>query len=138
MRPSEGEGKKGAEADRPRGRTTAAGQFGFSHSTVGGTTFTPPRRAVTGGRAIPGDFAEQCRLTLDAVRLAVRAAGGTLDDIVTMTVFVTDLEHYPVFSQIRKEFFPENFPASAAVGVAGLVPPGAMIEIQATAVVGEA
>jgi enamine deaminase RidA (YjgF/YER057c/UK114 family) len=77
-------------------------------------------------------------LTLDAIRLAVEAAGGTLDDIVTMTVFITDLQRYPVFGDVRKEFFPERFPASAAVGVAGLVPPGAMIEIQATAVLGEA
>jgi 2-iminobutanoate/2-iminopropanoate deaminase len=116
-----------------------AAQYGFSHCVVSGSHVYIAGQCGHGeGGAIPGDFAEQCRLTLDAVRLAVEAAGGTLDDIVTMTVFVTDLERYPVFSEVRKEFFPENFPASAAVGVAGLVPPGAMIEIQATAVVGEA
>jgi enamine deaminase RidA (YjgF/YER057c/UK114 family) len=90
------------------------------------------------GGAIPEDFAEQCRLVLDAIRLAVEAAGGTLADVVTMTVYVTDLAAYPVFSEVRKEYFPSDFPASAAVGVAGLVPPGAKIEIQATAVLGEA
>ena len=100
-----------------------AGQFGFSHCVVSGSHVYIASKCGDGkGGAIPSDFAEQCRLTLDAVRLAVEAAGGTLDDIVTMTVFVTDLEHYPVFSQIRKEFFPKNSPASAAVGVAAWCP----------------
>jgi enamine deaminase RidA (YjgF/YER057c/UK114 family) len=115
-----------------------ASQFGFSHCVVSGNqVFIAGQCGHGEGGAIPSDFAEQCRLTLDAVRLAVEAAGGTLDDVVTMTVYVTDLAQYPVFSAIRKEFFPDRFPASAAVGVAGLVPPGAMIEIQATAVLEE-
>ena len=116
-----------------------ASRFGFSHCVVSGNqVFIAGQCGHGEGGAIPDDFAEQCRLTLDAVRLAVEAAGGTLDDVVTMTVFVTDLAEYPVFSQVRKEFFRKDFPASAAVGVAGLVPPGAKIEIQAMAVLGEA
>lgn len=116
-----------------------AGRFGFSHCVVSGNqVFIAGQCGHGEGGAIPDDFAEQCRLALDAVRLAVQAAGGTLDDVVTMTVFVTDLAEYPVFSQVRKEFFAKDFPASAAVGVAGLVPPGARIEIQAMAVLGEA
>jgi enamine deaminase RidA (YjgF/YER057c/UK114 family) len=116
-----------------------ASRFGFSHCVVSGNqVFIAGQCGHGEGGAIPDDFAEQCRLTLEAVRLAVEAAGGTLDDVVTMTVFVTDLAEYPVFSQVRKEFFPADFPASAAVGVAGLVPPGAKIEIQAMAVLGEA
>jgi 2-iminobutanoate/2-iminopropanoate deaminase len=111
-------------------------RFGFSHCVVAGDHVYIAGQCGHGeGGAIPDDFGEQSRLALDAVRLAVEAAGGTLDDVVSMTVFVTDLAQYPVFSQVRKDFFPDDFPASAAVGVAGLVPPGAMIEIQATAVV---
>ena len=113
-------------------------KYGFSHAVVSGNqVFIAGQCGHGEGGAIPDDFREQCRLTLDAIRLALEAAGGTLDDIVTMTVFVTDLTQYPVFGEVRREFFPENFPASAAVGVAGLVPPGAMIEIQATAVLSE-
>jgi 2-iminobutanoate/2-iminopropanoate deaminase len=113
-------------------------QYGFSHAVVSGDHVYIAGQCGHGeGGAIPDDFEEQCRLTLDAIRLAVEAAGGTLEDVVTMTVYVTDLERYPVFSKVRKEYFPANFPASAAVGVAGLVPPGAMIEIQATAVLSD-
>ena len=113
-------------------------KYGFSHAVVSGNqVFIAGQCGHGEGGAIPDDFREQCRLTLDAIRLAVEAAGGTIDDIVTMTVYVTDLTLYPVFSEVRKQFFPVDFPASAAVGVAGLVPPGAMIEIQATAVLSE-
>jgi|SRR5688500_17582944 enamine deaminase RidA (YjgF/YER057c/UK114 family) len=112
-----------------------ASGFGFSHCVVSGKqAFIAGQCGHGPGGPIPDDFGEQCRYALDAVRRAVEAAGGTLDDIVTMTVYVTERESYPVFSQIRKEYFPERFPASAAVIVAGLVPPGARIEIQATAV----
>jgi 2-iminobutanoate/2-iminopropanoate deaminase len=113
-------------------------RYGFSHCVVSGDHVYVAGQCGHGeGGAIPDDFGDQCRLTLHAIQLAVEAAGGTLDDVVTMTVFVTDLALYPVFSQVRQEFFPQDFPASAAVGVAGLVPPGAKIEIQATAVVAQ-
>ncbi|MFI6541123.1 RidA family protein [Nonomuraea sp. NPDC050547] len=82
------------------------------------------------------DFATQARRALDRVRLGVEAAGGTLDDIVTMTVFITDTRMGRVFTSIRKEYFKDSFPASALIGVSTLMPLHALIEIQATAVVG--
>jgi enamine deaminase RidA (YjgF/YER057c/UK114 family) len=112
--------------------------FGFSHCvTSGDLVFVSGECGHGADGAIPEDFREQARLALDAVRLAVEAAGGTLDDVVSMTVFITHREYYPVFSEVRKEFFPDRFPTSAAVGVSFLVPPGAMIEIQATAIVSQ-
>ncbi|MFI6294741.1 RidA family protein [Nonomuraea sp. NPDC050790] len=82
------------------------------------------------------DFADQARRALDRVRLAVEAAGGVLDDIVTMTVFLTDTRMGRVFTGLRKEYFGDRFPASALVGVSSLMPLNAMIEIQAVAVLG--
>lgn len=82
------------------------------------------------------EFEPQCRAALDRVRAAVEAAGGSLDDIVTMTVFITDTSLGRVFTSLRREYFGERFPASALIGVSALMVPGAMIEIQATAVVG--
>lgn len=80
------------------------------------------------------DFGEQARAALDRVRAAVEAAGGGLDDIVTMTVFITDTRLGRVFTSMRHDYFGDRFPASALIGVSALMVPGALIEIQATAV----
>jgi enamine deaminase RidA (YjgF/YER057c/UK114 family) len=80
------------------------------------------------------DFTEQARRALTRMDTALRAAGGSLADIVTMTVFITDTRFGRLFTSLRREFFGENFPASALIGVHSLMPVGALIEIQATAV----
>jgi len=77
---------------------------------------------LTGGRK----FAE-----LEAV---LKTAGGSLNDIVTMTVFITDIRRGPEFLKIRKEIFGRDFPASALIGMSHLVPVDGMLEIQAIAV----
>lgn len=80
------------------------------------------------------EFEPQARAALDRVRAAVEAAGGSLDDIVSMTVFITDTSLGRVFTSLRRAYFGDNFPVSALIGVSALMVPGAMIEIQATAV----
>jgi 2-iminobutanoate/2-iminopropanoate deaminase len=80
------------------------------------------------------DFEAQARRALERVEVAVKAAGGTRADIVTMTVFITDTRLGRIFTGLRREFFGDQFPASALVGVSALMPIGALIEIQATAV----
>jgi enamine deaminase RidA (YjgF/YER057c/UK114 family) len=80
------------------------------------------------------DFEAQAARALERVEMAVKAAGGTLADIVTMTVFITDTRFGRIFTSLRREFFGDNFPASALVGVSSLMPLGALIEIQAIAV----
>jgi 2-iminobutanoate/2-iminopropanoate deaminase len=81
------------------------------------------------------EFQPQARRALQRVEIAVKAAGGTLADIVTMTVFITDTRLGRIFTGLRREFFGDHFPASALVGVSALMPVGAQIEIQAVAVV---
>ena len=85
---------------------------------------------------VSDDFAEQAKAALDRIKTALEAAGGRLDDIVTMTVFITDTRLGRVFTSLRREYFPGRYPASALIGVDALMPEGAMIEIQATAVLG--
>lgn len=85
---------------------------------------------------VSDDFAEQARAALDRIKTAVEAAGGTIADIVTMTVFITDTGLGRVFTSLRREYFGDRFPASALIGVNALMVKGAMIEIQATAVLG--
>jgi enamine deaminase RidA (YjgF/YER057c/UK114 family) len=65
----------------------------------------------------------------------LQEAGGKLSDIVTMTVFITDIRNAEQFLRIRRETFGDNFPASALIEITALVPPQALIEIQAVAVV---
>jgi len=88
------------------------------------------------GETHPGDFDGQVRVVFERMRKTLEIAGGKLDDIVTMTVFITDMANGTRFTQLRKEFFQEGrYPASALIGIKELARPEMMIEIQAIAVV---
>jgi enamine deaminase RidA (YjgF/YER057c/UK114 family) len=83
------------------------------------------------------DFVEQFAKTLDNVLDVVKAAGGAAKDLVSMTVFVTDLDAYRsnlrALGAIWRQRLGTHYPAMALVGVAGLVHPRAKVEIQAVA-----
>jgi enamine deaminase RidA (YjgF/YER057c/UK114 family) len=69
----------------------------------------------------------------------LRRAGGTLADLVTMTVFIKEPRYGDRFVEIRKQLFPDgNFPASALITVSNFARPGMEIEIQGIAVIGSA
>lgn len=90
------------------------------------------------GRIETDDFVAQFALALDHVLAVVAAAGGEPTDVGRMTVFVTDLERYlaergPLGTAYR-ERMGRHYPAMALVEVRGLVDEGAMVEIEATAV----
>lgn len=88
------------------------------------------------GETYPGNFDGQVRVAFERMRKTLENAGGRLDDIVTMTVFVTDMANGTRFTQLRKEFFQNNrYPASALIGIKELARPEMMIEIQAIAVI---
>ena len=88
------------------------------------------------GKSYAGDFDGQVRLSFARMRQTLEQAGGKLDDIVTMTVFITDMANGTRFTQLRKEFFQEGrYPASALIGIKALARPEMMVEIQAIAVV---
>jgi 2-iminobutanoate/2-iminopropanoate deaminase len=88
------------------------------------------------GETYPGDFDGQVREAFERMRKTLEIAGGKLADIVTMTVFITDMANGTRFTQLRKEFFQEGrYPASALIGIKELARPEMMIEIQAIAVV---
>jgi enamine deaminase RidA (YjgF/YER057c/UK114 family) len=88
------------------------------------------------GQVYPGNFDAQVRTVFERLGKTLEAAGGKLDDIVTMTVFITDMANGARFTQLRKEFFKdERYPASALIGIKELARPEMMVEIQAIAVV---
>jgi enamine deaminase RidA (YjgF/YER057c/UK114 family) len=93
---------------------------------LGGQTGSPEKNFDGQVREI---FAE-----LDKTIKAV--GGGGLTDMVTMTVFITDVRNGDRLTEIRKEIFKNCFPASALITVTGLARPGLLLEIQGMAVVG--
>ena len=88
------------------------------------------------GETYPNNFDGQARVAFERMRKTLETAGAKLDDIVTMTVFITDMANGTRFTQLRKEFFKEgSYPASALIGIKELARAEMMIEIQAIAVV---
>ena len=81
------------------------------------------------------DFEAQVRASFEAMRTELARAGGTLDDIVTMTVFVNDIRNGKRFTEIRREYFKAGYPASALIGVSAFMDPDMKVEIQSIAVV---
>lgn len=79
---------------------------------------------------IEGDIAEQIRRVFDNLSAVCQAAGGKLDDIVKLNVFLTDLGDFPVVNEIMADYFSQPYPARAAIGVAAL-PKGAAVEMDA-------
>lgn len=83
---------------------------------------------------VPGIEAQANRV-FDNIRAVAAAAGGKLDDIVKLTVYLTDLNHFALVNDIMARHFKAPYPARAAIGVAGL-PRGALVEIDAIMVLG--
>jgi enamine deaminase RidA (YjgF/YER057c/UK114 family) len=87
------------------------------------------------GNSLAGNFSGQAREIFSRIAKTLDQAGGTLADIVTMTVSITDARFGDQLTKIRKEIFGDNFPASALITVAGLAKPEMLLEVQAIAVV---
>lgn len=84
-----------------------------------------------------GDILAQARQALENVRVLVEAAGGTLDDVCFLSIFVTDIRNYHRFGELRREYFHEPFPSSTVIGVTGLAEPDWLIELEAIAYIPE-
>jgi enamine deaminase RidA (YjgF/YER057c/UK114 family) len=83
------------------------------------------------------DFAGQTRRAFQNIETTLKQAGGTLADIVTMTVFIRNQADGDEFVKIRGEIFKTGFPASALITAKDFAVPQLLVEIQAIAVVGE-
>ena len=101
-----------------------AGQAGWESATAGE----------------PADFAGQFARALDKILTVVRAAGGAPTDVARLTLYVTDLAAYRAslkpLGALWRERFGTFYPAMALLEVKGLVDRGAVLEIEATAVIG--
>ena len=88
------------------------------------------------GKDISGNFEAQARTIFTFMDRTLKRAGGSLANLVTMTVFISDPRYGDLFVKIRGEYFKDGrYPASALITVTAFARPGVLIEIQGVAVV---
>lgn len=102
---------------------------------VSGMTARRPDGTIAGVSDGIRDIREQTRQVCENVQSAVKAAGGTLDDVCRVDVYVRNMEDFAKIHEIRAEYFAEPLPASTMVEVSKLAHPDYLIEINAIAVI---
>jgi reactive intermediate/imine deaminase len=91
-------------------------------------------RRADGSIAGIGDIEAQTRQVCENLKAAVEEAGGTLDDIVRVDVYVRNMEHFDAIHKVRREYFTAPAPASTMVEICKMTSPEYLIEINAIAV----
>ena len=79
---------------------------------------------------VHGDFATHARQVFTNLRAVCEAAGGNMQNIVKLNVYLLDLDNFATVNEVMREYFKEPWPARAAIAVAGL-PKGAQVEVDA-------
>ena len=69
----------------------------------------------------PSDAEQEARLVMDSVKKTVETAGMSMDDVVSVQVFCTDLKWYDTFNAVYKTYFHDNYPARAFIGAGSLL-----------------
>ncbi len=135
-----------------RGRNMMAKRV-LKPATVQAKGSYSPGWEVSGGRAVfvagqipwdengntmcKGDVAGQTRQVFANIGAVLAEAGGTLDDVVKITVFAADIRYRDEINRVRTETFNEPYPASTQVAVASLVDPEWLVEIEAVAFIAD-
>ena len=100
---------------------------------VGDTLYLAGRLGLDESGKPPADPAAEAKLVLDGFKPALAEAGMTMDDIVTVQVFCTDLSLFETWNKVYRGYFGQDVPARAFIGVGSLLR-GGHFEMQATAV----
>jgi 2-iminobutanoate/2-iminopropanoate deaminase len=100
-----------------------------------GLLFTAHGPVRTDGTIDSGPIEAQARLTFGNLQRAVTAAGGSLQDVTQVLIYMTDVKDMPAIDAVYREFFEAPYPNRSSMGVSGLVVPGMKIEIVAYAVI---
>lgn len=99
---------------------------------VGDTLYVSGSLGLIDGK-VPEDPADEARAVMDAVKANVEAAGFTMDDVVRVQIFCSDVAHYGAFNGVYRTYFTKEYPARAFLG-SGKLLFGARFEVMATAV----
>ena len=100
---------------------------------VGNTLYLSGSIGLDENREVPADAADEARNVMNAIKRNVEAAGMTMDDIVYMQIFCSDVSHYQAFNDVYRTFFTREYPARAFLG-AGTLLFNARFEVQGIAV----
>ena len=99
---------------------------------VGNTLYLSGAIGLEDGK-VPDDAGDEARLVMNSIKRTVEAAGMTMDDIVSIQVFCSDVQHYQAFNEVYRTFFTREFPARAFIG-AGTLLFNARFEVQGIAI----
>lgn len=105
----------------------------FSGAVMVGDTLYLSGRIGEENRKVPETAEAEARKVLDIIQNTLRTAGMTMDDLVSVQVFCSDVKHYDVFNGIYRTYFKKEFPARAFIG-SGTLLFNARFEVQAIAV----
>ena len=84
------------------------------------------------GTLVEGSFQDKVRRVLENIKAIVEAGGGSLNDIVKVTVYLKDIDKYSEFNEVYSEYFKDSKPSRVVVGVSNL-PKGVDLEVEAIA-----
>lgn len=118
---------------------TVSKPTGYSHAVRKGNLLCIAGQVATdknGNVVGVGDFRAQAEQVFTNLKNVVEAAGGRLEDILKVTVFVTDISNIATLREVRSRYFPSDPPASTLVQISGLANPQFLLEIEAIAVLG--
>ena len=122
------------ESGQPRGYSNAVTTQGGKTVWISGQVGIRDEQ----GKSMAGDFEGQARVIFRAIEAAARRAGGGMNDVVSITVYLTDPRLLELLIPIRHEFWPDgSFPASTSITVHSLPFVGMMIEVSAVAVISD-
>lgn len=111
---------------------TAAGPFSAG-VLVGNTFYLAGKIGLTADRKVPATAAEEAALVLNDVKATLEKVGMSMDDLVSVQIFCSDVAHYDAFNRVYRTYFKKEFPARAFLG-SGTLLFGARFEVQAIAV----
>lgn len=124
----------------PPGTEATAEQYRLSQAMrVGNMIWVSGQVGVTAERTVPEGIEAQTRLTFENLKAVLEAAGATLDDIVELTLLLTDTSiDLEPFYRVKDEYIRPPYPAITGFGVSSLALPGLLLEVRAVAVAGSA
>ena len=106
---------QGREYINPR-HASEEGVLPFSGAVwVGDLLFLSGTIGLENGQ-VPSEAAEEARLVMESIKGTLEAAGLTMDDLVSVQVYCSDVDLYDVFNRVYRTYFTENFPARAFLG----------------------
>jgi reactive intermediate/imine deaminase len=122
----------------PPGTETIYESFKFSQAVVAGNTVEVAGQVGVGPDFhVPEDVREQARLAFTNLRNVLQAAGSSLQHVLHLTQYFTNIADVRAVDEVFVEFFPEKYPARTVVQVVALVLPNLKLEIQARAVLND-